>query len=77
MMLHVADIFNNVIVFWPRHTFLGASGQFVTPLGPHNLDNLFNLTGKSFYLKTQNCGVCGELILLTLRIEVCCDVTLI
>ena len=27
MMLHVADIFNNVIVFWTRHTFLGASGS--------------------------------------------------
>ena len=27
MMLHVADIFNNVIVFWPHHTFLGASGS--------------------------------------------------
>ena len=46
MMLHVADIFNNVIVFWTHTTlFWGLQGQFETPLGPHNLYNLFNLTG--------------------------------
>ena len=27
VMMHVANVFNNVIVFWTRHTFLGASGS--------------------------------------------------